>query len=430
MKAFKFISLLIVVSLSGCSGRKSKKDDTGQPTPTQQPEPTANNPDGSSVPTQPPSSTDQVPPPAGAEDASSSLKKAIRDIVMELKGKPDFLIGLGHTGGGGFADQGIKIDIYYAYLCCGYADQGWAGWQPEGRFVDSIVKIADDNGAVPMFTYYQLALVMEQTNYRIFESEDLVKYLKDVKLMYTRLGAYGKSSMVHFEPDFFGYLQQHVTKNSLSVDTMKAVIHGSDFHDCDHLNQTVAGLLQCLIDMGRKLSPKTKIAFSSSSWGDWYDDSNPNVDVAKYAASVGAFLNKVSMGKTDFVIVETLDRDAGFHEIQNPKGKYYWDESNKTYPNFQSHLKWVKALVSTMGKPAVFWQTPLGVPSDTRGGSNGAYRDNRVRYFFSHINELVDAGVFGALFGAGADGQTTIKNDGGQFKNAAAAYMSSPYEIK
>ena len=69
---------------------------------------------------------------------------------------------------------------------------------------------------------------------------------------------------------------------------------------------------------------------------------------------------------------------------------------------------------------------PLGVPSAKPGGTPGHYRDNRVRYIFDHIGELVDAGGVGAVFGTGAERQTSIETDGGQFKAAVTKYFAQP----
>jgi hypothetical protein len=82
-----------------------------------------------------------------------------------------------------------------------------------------------------------------------------------------------------------------------------------------------------------------------------------------------------------------------------------------------------------MGRPMIWWQIPLGVPSTTPGGTAGHYRDNRVHYIFSHIGEFVAAGGLGVAFGVGAGNQTTIDTDGGQFKTAVASYFKTPVAV-
>jgi hypothetical protein len=72
---------------------------------------------------------------------------------------------------------------------------------------------------------------------------------------------------------------------------------------------------------------------------------------------------------------------------------------------------------------------PFGVPSDTPGGTAGHYRDNRVKYIFSHVDEFVAAGGLGVTFGTGAGNQTTWTTDDGQFKQAVATYFQNPTRL-
>jgi hypothetical protein len=191
--------------------------------------------------------------------------------------------------------------------------------------------------------------------------------------------------------------------------------------------------------MGRDVAPKVRIGFGASAWGDWYDPVAPNADVVGPAQSVADFLSSVGAAETDFVVVETLDRDAGFWETSGggatcsvtggPRGAVYWDATNATLPNFHRHLTWVNALTARLNKPAFWWQTPFGVPSNQCGGSAQHWRDNRVAYFFGHVDELMAAGGFGMAFGTGASGQTDVTTDGGQFKNAVTAYRASPRSL-
>ena len=54
------------------------------------------------------------------------------------------------------------------------------------------------------------------------------------------------------------------------------------------------------------------------------------------------------------------------------------------------------------------------------------YRDNRVDYFFKHVDELVAAGGVGAVFGTGSADQTYITSDGSEFQNAVKGYFAAP----
>lgn len=374
---------------------------------------------------------------AGAGGAPpGSVGDQARALAEFISGSANFLVGLGNDNDGPF-DLGIPIDVHYTYLV-GYGDQGgWPTWNTDGAYVTYRCDNAHAHGAAPMFTYYQLALELENGNTGVFtDAARMRQYLLDVQMLYERLAAFGQPAMVHFEPDFFGYLQGHTENQGITPDQMPASLHHADFHACDAFEETVTGLLGCLVSMARSIAPQVRVGFSASRWAAWYDVLDPNADIEASGESVGDFLRSVGSDDTDFIVVETLDRDAGFWETSGggptcsvtdgPRGPVYWDESNATLPNFHQHFRFVGALTERMQRPAFWWQTPLGVPSDTCGGTSQHWRDNRVSYFFSHVDELVAAGGFGMAFGTGAAEQTDIHTDGGQFQAAATAYEASP----
>ena len=78
-----------------------------------------------------------------------------------------------------------------------------------------------------------------------------------------------------------------------------------------------------------------------------------------------------------------------------------------------------------MQLPLLWWQTPLGVPA-AQPSSGPPWRDNRVRYFLTHADELVAAGGFGVVFSPGERSQTTLRSDKGQFKTLSKAYLAHP----
>jgi hypothetical protein len=145
-------------------------------------------------------------------------------------------------------------------------------------------------------------------------------------------------------------------------------------------------------------------------------------------------MNAVGAQNADFIVEQTLDRDAGCFEVV-PQPSYcvrtgtgwYWDETNQTHPNFQDHLASALAYHTGIGNlPLIWWQTPEGVPSTTPGGTQFHYRDNRVHYFLTHPSELAAVGGLAVVFGAGENDQTTITTDGGQFQTLDGAYFAAP----
>jgi hypothetical protein len=96
-------------------------------------------------------------------------------------------------------------------------------------------------------------------------------------------------------------------------------------------------------------------------------------------------------------------------------------------PDFHQDFAWVKALTESLGKGALYWQTPLG--NANQNNTTNHWKDNRVDYFFSHMNELAAAHALGAAFGAGAGDQTLPTTDGGNLVSKAKAYAVAPQTL-
>ena len=355
------------------------------------------------------------------------MTSSAAELATALGRPPNFLIGMGndladdHNQDGAFR-LGTTIDLHYAYLAAYLnADKSWGSWKdwnPNGGFINIITDTADAHGVVPMISLYSMAAagdgVLAGLSSDVFEKG----YWGDVKLLFQRLGVFGKPAVVHFEPDFWAYAEQqsHEDPTALKV-ALKA-----NMPDCADLSDDLVGMGYCIIKLARMYAPKALIGFHASQWAN----GDP--------AATAAFLKKVGADRTDVIFADMLDRDAGCFEAKvDPNcqrgGDFYWDESNTKSPNFHEYIAWSKAIVTGVGRPMVWWQIPFGVPSETPGGTAGHYRDNRVHYMFSHIQEFVDAGGLGAAFGPGAGNQTMPDTDGGQFKDAVAKYFKAPVPL-
>jgi len=340
-------------------------------------------------------------------------------------GKSHFLIGLGndlandHNQDGAYT-LGTTLDVHYAYLVGVKGKGGWPDWNANGGFVDALTSTAKSHGCIPMFTVYSMAGQGENNLKVLTDDSYMQAYWDSAKLLFERLAAFNDRAIVQFEPDFWAYAQQ----GAPGGDPAMLPVHVSSLaKDCAGQPDNLVGMGECLVALGRKLAPKAVLGFHASDWA--------SPDPAK----IVAFLKKIGAQKADFITTDTLDRDAGCFEAKvdpncQRSGNFYWDETNKSSPNFHEHLGWVKTMTDGVGKPMLWWQTPLGVPSTKPGGSAGHYRDNRVKYIFAHIDEFIAAGGAGVMFGPGADNQTDIKTDGGQFKNAVKAYFAAPVALK
>ena len=326
------------------------------------------------------------------------------------------LLGLGGQGShdqkGEIQQQSIKVDIYDRYLSGVWPTYNSAPCD----YVCVVAREADAVGAIPMFTLYEMANNGDGNTSVVNDTTFMTKYWSDVKLMYTDLATYNKVALVNLEPDFWGYTEK---ANSDPTQMAAKVTLNAD---CATLSNNVSGIAACLIAMARKYAPKVYVGFPPASWG------------GNSTTAVVAYMNAIGAQHADFVVEQTSDRDAGCFEVTPQPAQcvrngapWYWDETNTTHPNFHDAFTEATAWHTGIGNlPLIWWQTPLGVPSTTPGGTAEHYRDNRVRYFLTHGSELVAAGTLGVVFGAGENTQTTIATDNGQYQTLSNQYFASP----
>jgi hypothetical protein len=314
---------------------------------------------------------------------------------------------------------GATLDLHYAYLVGLKGRGGWPDWDPNGSFVNILSDSAKRHNTTPMYTLYGMRAEGENNLTVLTNDAYMTAYWASAKLLYQRIAIFGEPAVVQLEPDFWGFLQK------ANADPTKQAVKVTLEPDCAALPNDVTGLARCLVKLGRQYAPKAAIGLHASEWA------------AGTAQGVADYFKLIHASDADFISTDLLDRDAGCFEAHvDPECQrggttgWYLDESNATKPNFKDHFAWAKTIHDvTGGMPIMWWQLPFGVPSATPGGTAGKYRDNKVKYLFAHMDELIAAGGFAAAFGTGAGNQTYITTDGGQFKNAVAAYYAKPAVI-
>jgi hypothetical protein len=355
-----------------------------------------------------------APSPGTASPPSSTAS-----INADL-GMPDRMLG-GLGAGNSISDmtsQQIHPDIIDTYLV-GVGSGSWPTWNsPDGAYITYVSANVKAIGAVPMFTLYQMASRGEGNLSAINDATFMTSYWAQVKLMYQKIGATDLPTLVNLEPDFWGF----VLAGAPGGDPTKQPARVSMMTECASQPDNVAGLAGCLLTLGRTYAPKAKIGFPPSFWG-------------RDATTVGNFMLKLGADKADFIVAQTSDRDAGCMEVASPpaecagrgNGPFYWDEANVATPNFRQNLDEWSAARSVLGHlPILYWQTPMGVPSATPGGTPGHYRDNHVQYMLTHPTEYTAIGVFAIVFSGGGSTSANITTDGGQFARLFKAYLANP----
>jgi hypothetical protein len=313
--------------------------------------------------------------------------------------------------------------------CANTAGCGWWGcWQydqdPPGAYVRAFVQKAAGNKQIPMFTYYQIlqssgvAEGQQEVTIAARDQALMTRYFADYRFVLQQIGQ--STAFLHIEPDFWGYAEQQ----NNDPHALAAAVASANATDCAGQENTIAGLGRCLIAMVRKYAPNAKVGLHASGWGTNFDvlnNTNASLDVVGQANKLGAFIAECGASQGDFVVVETSDRDAGYYSSIGQNR--WWNDTNTALPNFRQAFAWAKALAEKVGRPLVWWQMPLGNMS--LANATDKWRDNRLDYFFAHMNEVAMAHGFAVAYGAGAGGQTTPTTDGGNLIAKTKAYAAA-----
>jgi hypothetical protein len=380
---------------------------------------------------------DLAQPSMLADLAQPPSASCLGQPLLTALGRNHLLIG--YSGDDTVASK-ARFDLRYLYLAGGIFDStspctscatgctssgascsnasgcGWWGcWQwdqvPPGQYVRDFVTKAQAAGEIPMFTYYEIlqASGVGEGAPEVTVANNLsfmTRYFADYRFFLQQLGS--AVAFVHLEPDFWGYAQ-HVDANPRAI---AAAVASANSTDCSGVENSIAGMGQCMIAMARKYAPNAKIGLHASGWSTGIDvlmNTSTSLDVAGEAAKTAAFLAACGGGGSDFVGVDYSDRDAGYY--QSLGRNTWWDVTNVKLPHFKQALSWTSAIAQKSLKPVVVWQIPVG----NMGLSNvcNQYQDNRVDYLFAHLTEVAQSHVVGLAFGSGAGCQTNPSTDNG-----------------
>lgn len=336
-------------------------------------------------------------------------------ILQKMGVVPRLQIGLG--AGQSIDDmkaQGIRPDIIDTYLV-GVGSGSWPYWNTDGAYITYTAQNDRANGATPMFTLYQMAAKGDGNLSGINDQTFMNAYWSQVRTMYDRINGLNMPVLVNLEPDFWGYIYAQAPNHD--VTQMPAVVNNQP--ECSWMPNNAAGIGMCLVSMARWHAPKALIGFPPAFW-----NGPPDV-IAKEMQAVGA-------DRADFIVAQTSDRDAGCLELATIAecmgriGPFYRDENNVNTPNFHQEQDQYTTYRAALGNglPMLWWQTPLGVASDTPGGTPGHYRDDHADYMLKYPWEYGGISTFAIVFSGGGTYSTSINTDGGQFARLFSHYLS------
>jgi hypothetical protein len=229
----------------------------------------------------------------------------------------------------------------------------------------------------------------------------LTRYMNDYRFFLQTIGS--AHDMIDIEPDFWGYVRSLGDPHQVA-----AQVSASNPTDCGSQENSAAGLARCLIAMAHKYAPNTAAGMHLTCW-DWQTNTKGCV---KDYASLGA-------QNADFLVADVSDRDAGWY-AQSAHGGYnnFWTDQKAA-----ATLNFYKTMAESVGKPVVLWQIPVG--NMAQNNTLNHYQDDKVDWFFAHMDQVANAHIAALLFGSGQGEQTSVETDGGNLISKTIAYRNS-----
>ena len=359
---------------------------------------------------------------------------------------PHFGFGLGAgLGDTWMSESGTPWTYRFQYLAGGVnTGQGWETWSANGTFPLEYANESAQRGIIPMFPYYELfqsngscnGCPENQKNISNLNNADTMRaYFQNFALLMKRLGpgthdgitGYGKLALINVEPDFAGgYVVQAVntdrcfgscTGRGNDPRLLKAAVASSGFSDVAGYADDYQGFTRALAHLRDLYAPNVVLGYDVSPWATGVDiglDTRADIDAVALGRQVGQFLSQV--GGHEVLFNNPLDRDAGQYKALFGQNRW-WDRHNVTFPNFRRWQDYLNGAITSDGNKAMLlWQVPAGNQYfQSLDNTDGHYQDNRAEYIFSHIPELLQTGVVGAMFAPGNAGGSVwgdAKRDG------------------
>lgn len=309
----------------------------------------------------------------------------------------------------------MPLKLRYHYLAGGVnTPDDWTNWgRGAGRFASEFAADSRDHGMVPVFTWYQIRQSAPGVTQHADEPKAIFAnlrntgtmrdYFTSLRTLMERLGESPGPTVLHAEPDLWGYGQQHHGDKASS--TYVAVAASGD-PELSDLPNDLTGLAKAFVRLRDRHAPRTLLGYGLSIWGTDKDiviSDEPDASVDALAKRSVRFYK--SLGTNfDVVFGEFSDRSSGYAQERDGRGADAW----WTAADFRRHARFMKAVNQGTDRPLVMWQIPLG-NTMMRSSNNQRfhYQDNRVQRLLSPANKYRnlrayrDAGAVAMLFGPG-----------------------------
>lgn len=345
----------------------------------------------------------------------------------------------------------------YQYLAGGVnTGNGWANWNTDGNFVRYYIDESRGVGVASVFSYYMIfqsspghsmgepaGVYANLTN-----TSTMAAYYRDLRLFFQRAHQAGGSTILHVEPDLWGYMQHRSSGDDPR--TVPVSVSSSGVSEVTGLPNDAGGFAQAIVRLRDHYAPNVMLGYHLSTWatGEDFIYSDPSdAHVGELGNSAANFYRSLN-APFDVAFTDIADRDAAFKAAIYGDGGASWFNPD----DYRRSAAYISAFVDGTGIRAVLWQIPLG-NTRMRAVNNtwNHFQDNKVETLLDlagrpALSAYADAGVVAFLFGSGATGATCAcdangdgvtnpppingnntpsfnsDDDGGYFRNRAANY--------
>lgn len=341
------------------------------------------------------------------------------------------LVGLFESYGASWMkSSAVPWDVRYSYMSKGWANN-WGYGAYDGSYASRFLTESDADHFIPAIQFYQLvgeAGGAESADYtKTQNAGTMASYFGDFKLLMQRAKEFGKPTIVMIEADGTGFLQQQTGSNPGAYSAIAA----SGLPELSTLPNTVAGWGLAFLQIRKAVGANNvTLGLHVSAWAgnkdiaytSVTDPLPPEVDkVYNFLAPFGLTTN-VTGATYDFLVGDPLDRDPDFYRLTRNDNRWLdpSDSASVNSKSFNRCAEWLRLFNVKTGKRWLLWQIPLGNSNHLNVYNNNAprqgYKGNFPEYFFgansrAHLEKFASSGVFGVLFGAGAEGQSSFTND-------------------
>jgi hypothetical protein len=345
------------------------------------------------------------------------------------------------------------------------------GWEKENEDLPALfAEQAWNRTMIPVFTYYELlqsnqgggGTSAEKYHHSLNDPDLLVKYFDNLILLFDKINNPTNRAIVHIEPDLWHLMQTYYTNGNDSMLLVQTALQETGYPGLTaEYSNTLRGFCQFVKVLQLQHAPNVYLAMPVSHDIHEVDlgTTTSQVDIAFHASRVAAFIESSGV-RWDILFYNPAGADAGYYEVVDDNSSYWWDETNTSQPSFQRIIDWHYYVAGLTSLRILWWNVPFGNRHyKSCNNTPKHYMDNRAEYFLGerlHLAELIENGTIGMIFGRGNDQctnwldssgdgitndsstlpnhqnveATSVADDGGYFKERAAAYLQNPIALE